>query len=327
MKKTLLTLIIIFVVFCIYWTAGRSIMLNALDSQFKSLESQGYDIDHKGLSAGGFPLLFRSSLTEPDIVSSRAVSKPWSIKADNVIMQASVFNPLEWNIRHRGEARIDLRGPKGKRWLFDVRPFSLDLETNLKLSGNIKSLHAELNRPQIQAVIGTLPPLVGLDMAQINITPQNEDLKYNISLTNAFLEKETLSKWQTAFGPKVSSIDAVVFAKGLESFDQNEFQRWKTSGNLLGKSWTINWNGNIFTGDFDLKLTDKGVDGSVRAEVENLPEIINQFAVAGILTKQQANSLKLGTILLPKNNNGQQEITFNFKDGYVLLFGQRLYKF
>lgn len=302
-------------------------MLNTLDSQLKSLESQSYDIDHKGLSAGGFPLLFRSSLTEPDIVSSRAIAKPWSIKADNLIMQASVFTPLGWNISHRGEARVDLRGPKGERWLFDIRPFSLDLETKLNFDGNVKSLHAELNRPQIQAVIGTLPPLVGIDMAQINITLQNEDLKYDISLTNAFLKKETLSKWQTAFGPKISSIEAVILAKDLKTFNQKDFQSWKKSGNLLGESWSINWNGNVFTGNFDLRLTDKGFDGSLRAEIENLSEIINQFEAAGMLTQQQANSLKIGTILLPKNDNGQQEITFNFRDGHILLFGQRLYKF
>lgn len=327
MKKFSLAVIIFFVAFCMYWAAGRSVMLKTLDTQFKSLELQDYGIDHKGLTAGGFPFLFRSALIEPGLASPRSIAKPWSIKTDKVTMQASVFNPLRWDVTHRGEARIDLRGPKGERWLFDVRPFSLDLETKVNFGGSLKSLKAELKRPQVQAVIGTLPPLVGLDSAQIDIRPQNGDLRYEVSFIDAFLEKDTLAKWQTAFGPKISTIDAVVLAKGLKSFSQADLQNWKTSGNLLGESWTVNWNGNVFTGDFDLTLTDTGFDGHLRAEVENLPEIINQFAAAGMFTQQQAGSLKIGTILLPKNSNGRQEITFNFRDGYMLLFGQQIYKF
>ena len=69
-------------------------MLKTLTREFQSLETQGYDVDHKGLSAGGFPFQFRSSLMDPGLVSPRSISKPWSIKADNLVMQASAFNPL-----------------------------------------------------------------------------------------------------------------------------------------------------------------------------------------------------------------------------------------
>lgn len=327
MKKFFLALLTIFVIFCIYWAAGRTLMLKTWDNEIKSLESQGYDIDHKGLTAGGFPHLFRSTFIEPDIDSPRSIAKPWSIKADKLALKASTFTPLRWTANHRGEARIDMRGPKGERWLFDVRPMSLDIDTKIKANGTVKSLRADLNRAQIQAVIGTLPPIVGVDTAQLDIRPQEEDMRYELSLTNIFLEKDTLAKWQTAFGPKIGVIDAVILTKRQSSLSKESLESWKNGENIIGESWRVNWNENIFTGDFDLTLTDTGFDGSLRAEVENLPEIIDQFARAGMFTQQQVSSLKIGARLLPQNANGRQEITFNFRDGYLLLFGQRLYKF
>ena len=327
MKKFFLSLITVFVIFCVYWAGGRTLMLKTLDGEIKTLETQGYDIDHKGLSAGGFPLLFRSTFMEPDIVSPRSLSKPWSIKADKLVLKASTFTPLSWTATHRGEARIDMRGPKGERWLFDVRPMSLDLDIKAKIDGTVKALNADLSRAQIQAVIGTLPPIVGVDTAQLEIRPQKGDMRYELSLNNVFLEKDTLAKWQTAFGPKISVIDAVILAKDQTSLSKEGLLKWKNNQKIIGQTWRVNWNENIFTGDFDLTLTDTGFDGSLRAEVENLPEIIDQFARAGMFTPKQVSSLKIGTRLLPQNANGRQEITFNFRDGYLLLFGQRLYKF
>ena len=181
MKKILLAFITLFVLYCIYWAAGRSVMLKKMTKTFNTLEAQGYDIDHKGLSAGGFPALFRASLNEPGVVSPRSSSAPWSVKADKVVMQASTFTPLHWGVTHRGEARIDLRGPKGERWLFDARPFSVNLDARLKFGGEVKSFKADISRLKVQAVIGTLPPIVGLDEGRIDITPQGGDLRHDIS--------------------------------------------------------------------------------------------------------------------------------------------------
>jgi len=252
MKKLLLGLITVFVLYCVYWATGRSI---------------------------------------PGVVSPRSIEKPWSIKADKVVMQASTFNPLHWSATHRGEARIDLRGPKGERWLFDARPFSVNLDARAKYGGDIKFFKADINRLKVQAVIGTLPPIVGLDQGQIDINPQAGDLRHDISLNSIFLEKDTLAKWQTALGPKIESFDAVILAKGLTSLNQDDRKAWAKSGRYLGKSWSLSWNDNIFTGDFEV------------------------------------SALRIGSRFLPVNDNGRQDITFNFKDGYLILFGQRLHKF
>ena len=320
MKKIFLAIITFFVLFCVYWATGRTLMLKTLTGEFQSLETQGYDVDHKGLSAGGFPFQFRSSLMEPGLVSPRSISKPWSIKADNLVMQASAFNPLFWTFNHRGEARIDLRGPKGERWLFDVRPFSVNIDVKTKLSGDIKLIRANIRRPQIQAVIGTLPPIVGMDQGQIDIKHHGGDSRYDISMTNVFLEKDTLAKWQTAFGPKIDSFDAIILAQGQISLSDK-------AEHLIGDRWSLTWNGNVFTGDFNLTRTPSGFDGILRAEVENLPQIIEQFSQAGIFTPQQANAVKIGAKFLQTNERGTQEITLNIRDGYLVLFGQRLYKF
>jgi len=327
MKKTLLALIVIFVIYCVYWAGGRSVMLGALTDGLKDLTSEGYEIDHKGLSAGGFPFKFRSSLKDPGVVSPRSDSKPWSIKADNLVLEASTFRPTHWSASHRGKSRIDLRGPQGQRWLFDVKPFSVDIDLKAGLNGKLKAVKAVITRPQAQALIGTLPPIVGLDSAQIDAHPQKGDMRYDISAENVFLNKDTWPKLQAAFGPRITSIDVTILAKGLTSLDEKARKAWGKDGTLICEDALINWGDNNFSGGCEFTTSEAGLTGQLWTEVENLPRVIDQLSSAGTFTEKQARSIKLGAMLLPKNENGHQEVTFNFRDGYLLLFGQRLYKF
>jgi len=52
-------------------------------------------------------------------------------------VEALTLNPLYWRGTHRGDARLDLRGPKGERWLFDVRPFNIDFTAKLGFDGQV----------------------------------------------------------------------------------------------------------------------------------------------------------------------------------------------
>jgi len=327
MKKALLALIVIFVLYCVYWATGRSMMLSALTGGIKNLTSEGYEIDHKGLSAGGFPFKFRSSFNEPGLVSPRSDTKPWSIKADNLVLEASTFRPTHWSATHRGKARIDLRGPQGQRWLFGVKPFSVDIDLQARLSGELKGVKAVIMRPKAQAVIGTLPPIVGLDEAQIDARPHKGDMHYDLSAENIFLNKDTWPKLQAAFGPHITRIDMTILAKDLTSLDEDARENWRKDGTLICEDAHINWGSNKFSGGCEFTTSEAGLTGQLWTEVEDLPHMINQLSAAGTFTEKQARSIKLGALLLPKNENGDKEVIFNVRDGYLLLFGQRLYKF
>ena len=327
MKKGFAALIAVFVIYCLYWATGRSVMIGRITTSFDNLETEGYVIDHAGLSAGGFPFLFRSSLTDPQIISPSSQAKPWSIKADYLTLQSRTITPLHWHAMHHGEARIDMRGPNRKRWLFDVQPFAVDIDTRAKLSGELKSITASITRTKLKAVIGTHPPIVGMESSEIKFKSKGQNSVFSISMTNIILDPDTWPKWQRAFTSNIDNLDLNFTAEGLTSLSQTKRIKWAKSGRLKGQSWTLNWSDNIFTGDFDISLSPSGANGTLRAEIEDFSSVIHQAEQAGLISKEQASVLNTAGKILPQSKNGTHEINLNIRDGNILLFGQKVFSF
>jgi len=326
-KKLIILLMILFVLFCAYWAVGRSMMVKSVSTYIEELQSEGYKVVHKGLSVGGFPLKFRASLLEPDIASPRSVQKPWSVKADDWRMEALTVNPLKWNAMHRGEARIDMRGPKGERWLFDARPFNIDVTARAGLDGRLKAIDVTATKLKIQAVIGTLPPIVAIDEARLKTAPAEADMHYEVSLENIFLEKDTLGNLQKIFGPRIENLKGSALAIGLEVLEDEAIQAWKHNGQIISEGWVMSWGGTIFQGGFNLTQSDAGLSGIIRIEAEDVKGLISRLEEAEVFTRNKAHNAKLASALLPVNQNGRQEITLTLRDGFLMLFGQKIFEF
>jgi len=327
MKKWLLGLTALFVLFCMYWAAGRTVMVNSLTTKIQNLETEGYKIDHKGLTIGGFPLQFRGSLIEPDLASPRHQDKPWSIKSSRLNFQASSFNPFRWAARHRGDARLDLRGPRGERWLFDLRPFTVDINAKAGLNGQLKAFKASLFRPQAQAVIGTLPPIVAMDEGHFTAAPQGMDMQFSLALENIFLEQEALKDLQRAFGPKIDRLDIQITAIDLSSLDNDAVEAWQKGGEIICETWHITWGKAEFQGGCNFVQSKNGLTGTIRAETDDISRLIATLETANIITDRQARTISLATLLLPVNAKGRQEVNINMRDGFLTLFGQKIWEF
>ena len=115
-------------------------------------------------------------------------------------------------------------------------------------------------------------------------------------------------------------------AHGLSDLDAETIAQWREGGKVTGNSWTMNWGGTSFSGDFALTLAAGGMDGSIRAELEDISRLISQLEPADIFNASQARTAKLAAGLLPVNPAGRQELTLNIRGGYITLFGQSLYK-
>lgn len=325
LKGLIIIVMSLFVLLCIYWALGRNVMINNVSSKIETLQSEGYKVIHKGMSVGGFPFKFRAGLAQLNIDSPRSAEKPWSIKGDDWRFEALTLNPLKWSGVHRGDARIDLRGPKGERWLFDARPFNVDLTARANIKGELKSFAASATKLKTQAIIGTLPPVVAIDDAQIDVSPASGDMRYALELQNIFLEKETLKPFQKAFGPRIESLEGSALAMGLQSLDSSSIERWAQVGQLTGEGWTLVWGGTQFQGGFNLTQSPTGLSGVIRIDVEDINALISQLETAGMFSAGQARNAKLAAILLPVNQNGRQEITLTLRDGFLTLFGQKIY--
>ena len=316
----------LFVLLCVYWALGRNVMINTVSSKISELQSEGYKVIHKGMSVGGFPFKFRAGLAEADIASPRSLEKPWSIKADDWRMEALTLNPLKWTGSHRGDARIDIRGPKGERWLFDARPFNIDVTARTRLNGDLKTINLIGTKLKTQAVIGTLPPVIAIDDAQFNIAPAAGNMRYELNLQNIFLEKETLKNFQTIFGPRIDSLNGSALAIGLSSLDEQDIENWTQTGQLVSEGWDMSWGGTHLQGSFDLVLADTGANGVIRIEVEELGNLISRLEQAGVFSTSQARNATLASVLLPVNQSGHKEITITLRDGFLTLFGQKIFE-
>jgi len=228
---------------------------------------------------------------------------------------------------HRGDARIDMRGPKGERWLFDARPFNIDMTAKAGFDGTLESFDLIGTQLKTQAVIGTLPPIIAIDEARLIATPQGGNMQYDLSLENIFLEKDAALNLQKIFGPRIESLNGTALAIGLTSLDDKVIELWKKTGQITGEDWELSWGGSVFQGEFDLKLTDTGPSGIIRIEVDNINQFISRLEDAAIFTPGQARNAKLAIILLPVNQNGRQEITLTLREGFLTLFGQKVFEF
>lgn len=325
-KKAIILITALFVLLCIYWAVGRNVMVNTISSKINEMQNEGYKVVHKGLSVGGFPFKFRASLAGSDIASPRSIDKPWSIKADNWRMEALSINPLKWTGSHRGDARIDMRGPKGERWLFDARPFNIELRAHAGFKGNLKSFDVSGTKLKTQAVIGTLPPILAIDDAQLSVQPAASDMRYQLNLENIYLEKDTLKNFQKIFGPRIERLTGSALAIGLTSLNDNALQNWKTSGQIISENWNMSWGGMRFQGHFNLTLSNTGTSGVIRIEVEDVGNLISRLQEADILSSGQARNAALAAALLPVTNSGRQEITLTLRDGFIKLFGQKVFE-
>ncbi|MDB2437729.1 DUF2125 domain-containing protein [Hellea sp.] len=324
-KKLIIILMTLFVLLCAYWAVGRNIMIKGITDKIDTLQSEGYKVVHKGLSVGGFPFKFRARLAELEVAAPRSDTKPWSIKGDDWRMEALTLNPFIWTAIHRGEARIDMRGPKGERWLFDAQPMNVEVTARVNMSGALTAYSLTSTKLKTEAIIGTLPPIIAIDDAQLQVRREGEDMRYAAELKNIYLEKSTLEAFQRAFGPRIDRLSGAAMAVGLHSLDEAAIEAWKTAGQLTGEGWELSWGGTNFVGGFNLTQSGAGLSGVIRIEVEDIKALISRLEDAAILSANQARNAKLASVLLPVNGEGRQEITLTLRDGFITLFGQRIY--
>ena len=324
-KKLIIFFMTLFVLLCAYWAIGRNIMVKAISDKIVTLQSEGYKVVHQGLSIGGFPLKFRARLAELDVTAPRSDAKPWSIKGEDWRMEAMTLNPFKWTVIHRGEARIDMRGPKGERWLFDAQPMNVEVTARVNMSGELTAYTLTSTKLKTEAIIGTLPPVVAIDDARLQVGPEGEDMRYAAELKNIYLEKDTLGALQRAFGPRIERLSGAALAIDLQSLDETAVEAWQSKGQLTGEGWELSWGGTDFVGGFNLTQSSTGLSGVIRIEVKDINALISRLEDAAILSANQARNAKLASVLLPMKAQGRQEIQLTLRDGYLTLFGQKIY--
>jgi len=297
-KRLILGLAFLFSVFTLYWTSGRTLILKGFNANVLQAQKSGHSVQHKGFFLSGFPLSFHGRVSSLSL-SSRPGGSPWSIKGQSLYVQASSFRPLTWHSHHKGDARLDMRGPNGQRWLFDLRPFMFDMQSKLSMKGEVISHDITALRLRPRAVIGTDLPVNGLGRVKADLRDIGADIDASLNLENIFLNPKTWPQLQKALGPHIEMIS--VQAKA------------------------------VVKGGFELNLFDKdsqnGHHGYVRLDLEDGTDLAENLSAQGVITQAQSRQFKLAMGLLPKNEAGVREIILPIRNRQIMFLGQVVYTF
>ena len=156
--------VILIALFCIYWASVRSILIDRFYEFKQNYLEEAYIIEHSPLSFSGFPLQFT---VQTDKFSMRASkSNDLSVGAERMTLETLSLWPFEWSLNHIGDMRVDMRGPRRQRWLFDIRPAAINMDIDAGFSG-IRAFRLQAFRLRAQSVIGTLPPVIRLSLIHI----------------------------------------------------------------------------------------------------------------------------------------------------------------
>jgi len=98
------------------------------------------------------------------------------------------------------------------------------------------------------------------------------------------------------------------------------------TGQITSEGWHISWGDTHFKGGFILTLSEAGPSGIIRIDVEDIGALISRLEEADIFSSSQARNAKLAATLLPANQRGQKEITLTLRDGFLTLFGQKIFE-
>lgn len=329
-KRLILGLAFLFSVFTLYWTSGRTLILKGFNANVLQAQKSGHSVQHKGFFLSGFPLSFHGRVSSLSL-SSRPGGSPWSIKGQSLYVQASSFRPLTWHSHHKGDARLDMRGPNGQRWLFDLRPFMFDMQSKLSMKGEVISHDITALRLRPRAVIGTDLPVNGLGRVKAGLRDIGADIDASLNLENIFLNPKTWPQLQKALGPHIEMISVQAKAVDLAGLKPEQIESWRTQEALIFGAWQVQWKALDIKGGFELNLFDKdsqnGHHGYVRLDLEDGTDLAENLSAQGVITQAQSRQFKLAMGLLPKNEAGVREIILPIRNRQIMFLGQVVYTF
>ena len=304
------------------WIFLRSALVKGLIDGIENLESQGYEISHGGLTVEGFPLSLNAS---SENVSVRAPTsqvpdpaKNWSIKTDRLSLHSATLTPLSWDIRHSGQMRIDMRGARGERYMFDLAPANLDARAVASLDGTLKSAHMTIGGAELDSLVGT-PPVIakfGGANADINIKEgvghimaQAEDMRLSPKIPNIL---------DNVLGRKIALAQINANVTNWILLETRGVNVWRAAdSHITSDYWAVNWGSADIIGDFDIRFKNTLPNGVITIRIKNPKPLIARLVDTGLVPEKYAATLNGLLAFSETDDDGRKAIKLTVKDGVV----------
>jgi len=314
------------------WIYVRGAVVKSFVGSIANLESQNYQIGHDGLSISGFPF---SVTAETNNVRIRAPisdkpdpTKNWSVKSDNLYMYSATLTPLSWNLEHRGQMRIDMRGRSGERYMFDIMPAAFDGRVVYSMAGTLKSARIDIGRGQLDSLIGT-PPIIsqfGEIGAEVNVL--NNTGQISMSATDIRLSPKIPSMLDNILGRKLALVELDVNIENWARLETQGAEPWiAANSRIKSEHWTVRWGRADIIGDFDITFKNGLPEGTVHMHIKRPEPLLQKLIDNKLIPGQYAGMAKTLIALQKTEDDGRKSIEITIKDGVVKTGFIPIYKF
>jgi len=314
------------------WVYLRNGVVNSLIISTANLESQNYQIGHDGLSISGFPFsvnaaLGGASLRAP-ISATPDPTKNWSIKTDSLRLQSATLTPLSWNIEHRGQMRIDMRGRAGERYTFDITPATVDGRVVYSMTGVLKAAQIDIDHAQLDSLVGTPPIISQFDQFAADIKVMDNSGRVTLSGTDVRLSPRIPSPLDKIAGRKLALIELNANIENWALLETQGAAQWMTAKSRVNSEhWAVQWGLVDMIGDFDITFNNGLPEGVIQIRIKNPNLLLDKLIDNKLIPEQYAGTVRTLVALQKPQADGRKPVEITIKDGVVKTGFIPIYKF
>jgi len=304
------------------WLGIRTLLVNALVGSIKTLETEGYEIGHSGLIMAGFPFTVIASSADISVRAPTSVlpdpAKNWSVKTNRLELRSLTISPLSWDLQHSGNLRIDMRGPQGERYMFDIAPANIDASTAMSMKGQLKSAKLEIGRAQIDALIGTPPIITMLDSLHADIKVSANTAILSLRSNNIRLSPKIPGPLDNVLGRKLELAELNATLENWILLEQGGGQNWiDNGGRVRANHWAALWGPLDMVGDFDIGFKNGLPEGVINIRIKKPKSLIDRLSAAGLIEESQTRQAKGFLSLIETSDDNRKPIQITIKNGVV----------
>ncbi len=333
--KFIILLLILVLAFMGLWIAMRNAIVSGIESQINNYRREGYEINLENFKIDGFPIRLDTHASNISIrtPANNNIADNWAIKTSDLQISSATLTPLSWDIKHRGNLRIDMRGIDGARYLFDINPAKIDGVIATNMQGRLKLADLYMENAQLDALVGTPPVISRIGNIRINITSNATKAKAHLQANNLLLSPASQGMnvkgmFDEILGRSLSKFSIKADIENFDLLQQNNWQNWQSSGGAIKNgSWELLWGIADIKGDFEIEFVGNKPQGSINIAIKDPQELIDKLSSNGLLSEQQTELVSKFLQTIKQDKDGRKQISLGIKDGKVNYGFMTLYEF
>ena len=321
MRLFILLLIIIVLIMGV-WLGLRTAIVKGMTIGIRNMEAQGYQVAHGGLSVGGFPLSVKAASSDISVQAPAGAqddpSKNWSVKLSDLDFGTATITPLSWQLRHRGDVRVDMRGAGGERYMFDITPAKIDARGAVNFKGKLKSAQIDIGKTTLSPLVGTPPPILGAKNAHIDVQVSGADAILDITAHDVILSDKAMGLMDEVLGSTLSEAALTMTIVNWAALETNGPESWKTNGGgIASDDWIIHWGKVDFVGDFEVHFKNGRQEGVIHVRVKNGENLISSLYAVDMLDNMWSTLLSDHIASLELDKDGRSLVTLPIRKGVI----------